>query len=465
MSDADQINCKITRLLPTQWHRRELALNPFPSSTRSITKEKTMPKVYCDGLDERILPECHYASLSIRWFHVIIGIALLSAWSFEELHIEIPWKKESILARSLTTSSPLNNVLTFGGSTTWGAMLENRNDAFPSLLAREAFVGRSDNLAIRASSAVWPSQCLQSMVSEQGTADLDYNVVLFEFSVNGLMGLHLLLQRIRNRYPRALLIYIDLYSNRRPGWSNCLNEKCRMNPSKQEVLEGLIGSFGGYTISLPRPKNPLKFDDILHYFANDMHHLGPEGHQWVAHEVLSLMSLHGKSTIGKQGNWFEGDVCGNWFDSGIISPHIQLQGGNMTHFSPGKYAYEIQSEARMLITTDQLREESPLIFVFMTKGNPSLYPYLQVIMDGNISTVVVNPLNIRWESSHVTFTQAVGTVSPETTHHVQLRNLEKTKDFPFRLVGVVMCAACQALDVDVTKTCHTLGCVQVVLDD
>lgn len=421
--------------------------------------------MHYDWLDGLALWRCHYTSPLIRWFHITTVVALLSVWSFEQIHTVIQWKNESMRARSLTASLPLINVLTFGGSTTWGAMLESRDIAFPSLLTHETIVGRSDNLAIRASSAVWPSQCLQSMVSEEGIADLEYNVVLFEFSVNGLTGLHLLLQRIRNRYPRALLIYIDLYSNRRPGWSNCLSEKCRMNPSKQEALEALVGSFGGYTISLPRPLNPQKFDDVLHFFANDMHHLGPEGHQWVAHEVISLIRLYGQLTIGEEGKWLEGDVCGNWFDSGVISPHIQLGGGNMSHFSPGKYAYEIQSEAKMQITTDQLHEKSPLIFVFMTKGNPSLYPYLQVIMDGNSSSVVVNPLNIRWESSHVTFTQAVGTVLPRTTHHIQLRNLEKTKEYPFRLVGVVMCAACEALNVDVTKTCHTLGCVQVVLDD
>jgi hypothetical protein len=357
-------------------------------------------------------------------------------------------------------------VLTLGGSTTWGVLLESRDLAYPGLLlSQEPQIGRSDNLAIRASSAVWPSQCLQTMVYEQGGAELEYNVVILEFSVNGLIGLNLLLQRIRRRYPKALIIYVDLYSNRRPGWSNCISEKCRMTPIKQAALLELVASVGGHLVSFPRPADPINFEDIQHYFAEDMHHLGQEGHQWVATSVLDLIRVHGRSTVGEKGKWLEGDLCSNWFDSGTISSLIQLEGGNLTRFAPGKYAYEIESEASLQIKTEQLRGDTPLIFVFMSKGDPSLYPYLQTTLDGNAPSIVVNPLNARWAESHVTSTQAVGTISPGSTHSMRLQNLERTKPYPFRLVGVVMCAACQALHVDLAKTCRSAACMQMITDE
>lgn len=405
-----------------------------------------------------------------RWSRISTPVILFSLWLCEQLRNELQSISVKFLPRmrrlALTNSPPLA-VLTFGGSTTWGVLLESRDIAYPGLLlSQEPLIGRSDNLAIRASSAVWPSQCLQTMVYEVGAAEVEYDVVILEFSVNGLNGLNLLLQRIRRRYPNALIIYVDLYSNRRPGWSNCISEKCRVTPMKQAALLELVASVGGHLISFPRPADPINFQDIQHYFAADTHHLGEEGHQWVATRVLDLIRVHGRSIVGEKGKWFEGDLCSNWFESGTISSFIYLKGGNMTIFAPGKYAYEIESEAILQIKTEQLRGETPLIFVFMSKGDPSLYPYLQTTLDGNSApSIVVNPLNTRWADNHVTSTQAVGTISPGSTHSMRLQNLERTKPYPFRLVGVVMCAACQALHVDLAKTCRSAACVQMITDE
>jgi len=403
---------------------------------------------------------------AIRYYVCLLLAFLRSLRCLDQQQFEFHWGSKASLHNKRILTPISFDVLSFGGSTTWGTTLQSRDFAYPSLLARDPLIGRSDNLAIRASSAVWPSQCLQTMIYEQETANVEYNVVIFEFSINGITGLKLLLSRIRTRYPHALLIYVDLYSNRQPGWSNCVGENCRMNDIKQAALRELVLTVGGIMVSLPRPSDPMKFDDVLHFFAEDMHHLGPEGHQWVSDQVAALIRVHGETTIGEKGGWMEGDLCASWFESGAVSPLVKLEGGQMNQFAKGKYAYEINSQATLRLMTQQLQGETPLILVFMSKGNPSLYPLLQANLDGSSSTIVVNPLNARWEMDHVTSTQGVAMISPGTTHYViHLQNLETTKEYPFRLVGVVMCAACQALHVDLTKTCRSLGCLQIVPDD
>ena len=357
------------------------------------------------------------------------------------------------------------NVLSLGGSTTWGSGLESRTESFPGLLLKEAaLVSRSDNLAIRASSAMWPATCLQSLLDQHGLANINYHVVLLEFSINGLQGLELLLQRIRLRFPDSLIIYVDLYSNRTPGFSNCLTEGCKMNPEKQGALTDLIKQVGGYALSLPRPKDPMHYDEVLPLFQSDHHHLNERGHLLVANNILPLIRNHAPKTVST-GTWLDGDSCTNWFESGEIPATIQLEGGTMNRFARNKHAYEITSEQPVVATflpNGKPPKATPLMLVFMTKGNPSVYPYVQANIEGQEATVV-NPLSKKWADDHVTSTHVVGTMGPDDDR-LHLKNIEPQKDFPFRLVGTVMCSACDQLGFNIHKRCQQRGCVHSVDD-
>jgi hypothetical protein len=65
------------------------------------------------------------------------------------------------------------NILALGGSVTWGAHLQHRNESYPYVIQNlyEEVLGNDvevtvDNMAIRATGADYPSLCLQSMVEE-----------------------------------------------------------------------------------------------------------------------------------------------------------------------------------------------------------------------------------------------------------------------------------------------------------
>jgi len=79
--------------------------------------------------------------------------------------------------RIIDTGSPHRrslNILALGGSITWGAELDDRDDeAFPQTIGKlyNEFMNYSldvsvDNLAIRATGADYPSMCLQTLLSD-----------------------------------------------------------------------------------------------------------------------------------------------------------------------------------------------------------------------------------------------------------------------------------------------------------
>jgi hypothetical protein len=241
-----------------------------------------------------------------------------------------------------------------------------------------------------------------------------------------------------------------------------------MTPAKQQALYELASSIGGYFLEMPRPKNPLNYradDDVNSWFAEDHHHLSRFGHEWVSQRILSLLTeqkAQKPHLDSQRGDWTGGDVCANWFWTGEVPSSLQLSGGTMVEFSQDKHAYEIIDSATIQLVSN-LQYETPLIAVFMTKGDPSVYPMVQVTMNNQMmSPIVINPLNRRWSNEHVTSTQNMGVVTQET--HVATLKVIESKPEPFRLVGLVMCAACKALDYDLTKACRHRGCIHT-LDD
>eukprot|EP00957_Ditylum_brightwellii_P003491 264387-Ditylum_brightwellii.AAC.1 len=96
----------------------------------------------------------------------------------------------------------------FGTSITWGHGVENpETDVYPKLLSLSA-----DNLAIRATGPAVPALCLKSMV-DKANPDAVYDVVFLEFFHRTLLqndvdSFTMTAQRIRTRYPDALIIFI-----------------------------------------------------------------------------------------------------------------------------------------------------------------------------------------------------------------------------------------------------------------
>lgn len=435
---------------------------------------------------------------------LLFSLLLLTCWVVDWKGIIHPIEKLSRTsgrrsARRLQEAQPhapprrALNVLSLGGSVTWGSGLQERRDlAFPSLLLKDPnLIARSDNLAIRASSAVWPSQCLQTMIRQEvpmttPNEEIEYDVIILEFSLNGLMGLQLLIHRIRRRYPNALLIYIDLYSNRKPGYSNCIGGGCRMTPMRLQGLVDLLNKVGAQLVQLPRPRDAQHWenDSVKQWFAQDNHHLSAVGHEWVANQVLQMISQH--PTVGtnsggmshggnqEQGDWLEGDLCFSWFKSGHVPEtndfsRLKLEGGTLNEFAKLKYAYEIPAHASIHVDTSSLLKGSaPLVLVYMTKQN--LYPRVSINLNDDTTFLEMDSISpAKWADDHVTATQSLGIVEPSSNIHVEIETLRKLGSnedaYPFRLVGIIMCAACRSFDPKFDERgCQQRACVDFVED-
>lgn len=351
---------------------------------------------------------------------------------------------------------------------TWGSGLNDQLDlAYPARLRHEGSIGRSDNLAIRASSAVWPSQCLQSMIRDLPDDEVNYDVILLEFSLNGLMGLQLLVHRVRRRYPNALIIYIDLYSNRKPGFSNCIGGPCRMTPTRMTGLQNLLDRVGATMLQMPRPKDPLHWeDDVQPWFANDNHHLSATGHAWIVKGVMDIIGNFNFNTDHGQGDWLEGDLCVSWFKTGRMPPPLRVQGGTLNEFAKLKYAYEIPSHATLDFDASALKGPAPLFLVYMTKSDE--YPQVSVnFNDQHFIQIDSKSPHHNFVDDHVTAVQSLGLVQVYEEIHLEIENIDLSKDkLPFRLVGIVMCAACRTFDPHFgERDCRQRACYDFVEDE
>jgi hypothetical protein len=319
------------------------------------------------------------------------------------------------------------NILTLGGSTTWGSKLDNRQDAYPYLLP--SLLGttttttswRVYNLAVRATDASYASQCVESMIREglpgnnnnnkvnttttttTTTTTIQFDVITLEYSLNGLDGMPLLLQRLRQRYPNAVIIYIHLWSLRmsvdnaetgikprdeltKSGLTfkdadaniNAMladpnnNAKWKWAPKMKsdsiairEAAEQDVRVVNGHVYQLPMPEESPQIAFQQHWFGPDFHHLSKEGHALVAGHLAQMLqdekimggggsSSSSSSSIRQDihditissteegiGSWGAGDHCYSWYETGT-HPDVQVDGGTVKNFvKPDKWAVNV----------------------------------------------------------------------------------------------------------------------------
>jgi lysophospholipase L1-like esterase len=390
-------------------------------------------------------------------------------------------------------------VLAMGGSTTWGSKLQDRTDAYPTVLSDMLGVHwQAVNIADQVTDASYASQCVESMIREAAASveDMvkDFDVILLEYSLNGLDGVHLLVRRLRRRYPRAIIIYVHLWSLRatienvetgarprailmEPGHTVEETEKLVgamiQHPkilwkySEETTADSKQRSKAGfdatqkvqgflYELSVPAdPQEAIRAD----WFASDYHHLSQNGHRFVAQELYNLLAqLEANNpasvdTAANDHSWGKGDQCYSWFGSGQ-SPFVRFEGGTMAMFAtPGMWALQIGEGFGHPATIEfenTKDSQQPIKLEVMSYG-PSTYPKVKVQLNlGNKklddSALVVDPLHpiqLR-HAFHVPRHIHIGWVEPGM-NSVTIDSME-TKEHPLRVTGIVMCGACAAMD-------------------
>ena len=175
----------------------------------------------------------------------------------------------------------------------------------------------------------------------------------------------------------------------------------------------------------------------------------------------SMHKMAALEDAGYDGTWGRGDDCHMWFydkhnspDADSPPPFVEnadVKGGQFEMFTAGRWAYEIPSEGTATITIDHQHnghdDDEPVYVAFMSKGNPSEYPNIDVLVNRK-NSFRIDPLNSMFGNFHITSSTEIGTAP--TSKNKNKLTMEFTpieeKEEPFRLLGVAICGACLEID-------------------
>jgi len=370
------------------------------------------------------------------------------------------------------------NILAFGGSVTWGSTLEDRYRAYPYMMGAP-HIDHVDNMAMRATGADYPSLCLESIIPDAETKN--YDVIMFDFVLNGTDGFPLLLKRLKTRYPDAIIIYVHIWSivnlardaltklppqpksphfdpNRDWEWKSedtfnpGAQEDCGREICGKEQMEKLVREAGGHIWTMRRPVTVKEAIDIG-WFSDDWHHLSAFGHQMVANNLLAYLQTVREDVFKQKnrGGFGIGDQCWNWFETGDINldyfnaePYNLLGGKAQVQTDSVKMTLAIDPNGGGFLGFDSRFDiPVPVGLAYMSIRNPRDYPKVEVLVNSleHQPAVVIDPAyNNNLPDVHIVVYAHVGWALPGR-NSIAIRPLE-TRPNPFRVVGVYLCGEC-----------------------
>lgn len=258
-------------------------------------------------------------------------------------------------------------LVTFGTSRGYGSGLADP--------AKQCFTGllNGTNLAIRASTADYPALCAYSMLQEEV-----YDVIIIEYLPQSYShtreSLTELGKRVRQRFPDALIIYVDIWSNhqfhvRMPG--NNLKTPFAL-AEKKAIARGLKGKdrqsmietateykqtpwifhneedsnwlreavsrppIDAQVLTIKRPEKGAEFQafkEMIEFYLDDGIHFSNFGHDWVRREILKIIREAKQERSDRLNPWASEDKCENWIQTGRTSLITNM---GMIPFSHGK---------------------------------------------------------------------------------------------------------------------------------
>eukprot|EP00549_Striatella_unipunctata_P026044 CAMPEP_0118710582 /NCGR_PEP_ID=MMETSP0800-20121206/23479_1 /TAXON_ID=210618 ORGANISM="Striatella unipunctata, Strain CCMP2910" /NCGR_SAMPLE_ID=MMETSP0800 /ASSEMBLY_ACC=CAM_ASM_000638 /LENGTH=403 /DNA_ID=CAMNT_0006614815 /DNA_START=319 /DNA_END=1530 /DNA_ORIENTATION=+ len=359
---------------------------------------------------------------------------------------------------------------------TWGSGLEHREtQAYTWVLSKDA-----RNLAVRASGPSYPGVCLQSMIDDEKAV---YDVIVLEFFMRVEDGLLTLGKRLRERFPKAIIIFLRLWNPMHvhyfitdttkesmplSNWPKSIGkgfslhdeefkeELMQMPPGKvffadfsdrDEIVRSVADEVDGHVVELYRPFDArVAMARYGHWFDTDWHHLSDKGHAAVAHAIeskLEQLSVDPAKQMrtAKLGSWGDGDACISWFESGDCpigySDGVILKAMDSSNKKHSlEIYYGVPGTVRVVNPFDEPRD---LHLTYMSIGPaPSEYPVTTVEFPRTpgLEQLELDPTcYVKYgKPVHVTKTTPVGVIPPgETFVHFQVR---EQKTLPFRLTGI-----------------------------
>ena len=387
-------------------------------------------------------------------------------------------KVEQIIPTSERKESSKIRYAAFGSSVSWGAALENREEeAYIWKLSKEHGV----NYAIRSSGPNYPKSCLFTMMGDE-----EYDVIILEYFMHAREGLKSLANRVRNRFPDAIIIILRLWypvqlQNREIEWMGVENyplqeyvttrgfgsdfihdpkfhEAIRETPDIWATPERFIPKFelqdetamesGAYIVKMPfsrRRDGPGGWVDIGDkLLASDSFHLSPMGHENLANQVRAIVDRVGVSKNSRVNKFSHSDQCYNWFQTGEIGPGLTFGSNGKVSTMPNTQKYVLSFEGgndeneSWFEIDNQSDGEMDLFVGYMTTGPaPSKYPFVEATREDG-ERYRLDPNARGWDKPvHVSALVNLGRVAPHFRARVSFKSLEVT-EWPFRLIQLMV---------------------------
>lgn len=346
-------------------------------------------------------------------------------------------------------------VLSFGSSHTWGAGLKDpRHQAYPFLLGEPG--GHVVNVALRATGADYPSVCLQSMIPNSEW--MNFDVITLEFHSCGDKSFEFLLQRLRARYPEAVIIFVHLWhplflheknsgmtpdqlgKNPDLDWVFIHGQPCA-SPWMVSVAE----KYGAYVYKLP--ENPrLAFDNK--WFQDDWHHPTEAGHLEIANGILDIFSHHQEELFKHKrlGSFGLGDQCMSWYQDGGKGLSVDVDGANIAEKtvmigSGNKYAVEIDSLKGGVVTFESSLDEQVPVGIMVMSLKDGKYSVAEAQVNDQDPVKIDPNFNAHGHpSAHVAMLHQIG-FAQKGNNTITVRVID-ARERSFRVTGLVLCGVC-----------------------
>jgi len=400
------------------------------------------------------------------------------------------------------------DILAIGGTVTMGGRLDSIRESYPYLLGGS----HVHVISHPYESVEYLSLCLDTILSEEhdhrqhqqkeqisSTTDpthhawnpnyrhTHYDVILLEFSmiesyITLAIETHLplLLHRLRQRYPDALIVYVHLWpmvamveeesTGIKPGnlvpseedltllkWQWIQDSPIyRFPPKLESIIQDL---HGGYIYYLPFHSSTPQESD---WFLTDWWHLSKMGHEGVAQGIKDLL-ISQKVKLEKQRlstedyqQPYKGDQCISWFTNGIIPP-LQYAGGELANvyetnpiLPKNKYVLDAVDATTTLTIHNPFSSSIPIYISYLTATEPVEIAIVQVYikhssassqLDNNdkqdsnsIKKILIDP-NVD-TAQFLPSIQLIDLAYPgDNTIYVETLKLRQN---PFRMIGVFL---------------------------
>jgi hypothetical protein len=345
------------------------------------------------------------------------------------------------------------SVLSFGSSHTAGAGLQDpRSQPYPVLLGEHC--GQVVNVALRATGADYPSVCLQSMIPNSDW--MNFDVITLEFHPCGDDSFEFLLQRLRDRYPDAVIIFVHLWyplylHEKETGMTpmelgkNPDKDWTFIEPCESPWMETVAEKYGAFVYRLPESPR-LAFDN--HWFSWDWFHPAEAGHMEIANGILEILFHHQEDLFKDKvlGTFGLGDQCISWYLDGGKGVPVFVDGENIAEktvsLEPGtKYVVEVDSLKGGVITFESSLDELVPVGLMIMSLKDGKYSV------GEVQVNSQDPIKIdpnfhthRHPGAHVSVLHQVG-FAQKGSNTISIRIID-ARERSFRVSGLVLCGVC-----------------------